>query len=152
AMDGRLLYPAFPYPNYTQVTREDSDALFAYLRSLPAVRQTNRAHELRAPYSSQLALAGWRALFFRPGTFQPDTAQTPQWNRGADLERGLGKCNACDASRNAFGAAGETLELSGGMVHMQNCDAPSLTAAEDAGVSACDLHDVVALLQSGVSA
>ena len=27
--DGRLLYPAFPYPNYTQVTREDSDAIFA---------------------------------------------------------------------------------------------------------------------------
>jgi hypothetical protein len=37
--DGRLLYPAFPYPNYTQVTREDSDALFAYLASLPAVER-----------------------------------------------------------------------------------------------------------------
>ena len=35
--DGRLLYPAFPYPSYTQVTRKDADALFAYLGSLPAV-------------------------------------------------------------------------------------------------------------------
>src|SRR4029079_6012779 len=34
--DGRLLYPAFPYPNYTRVTRADSDAIHAYLRSLPA--------------------------------------------------------------------------------------------------------------------
>lgn len=25
--DGRLLYPAFPYPNFTKVTREDSDAI-----------------------------------------------------------------------------------------------------------------------------
>ena len=37
--DGRLLYPAFPYTNYTQVTREDSDALFAYLKSLTPVAQ-----------------------------------------------------------------------------------------------------------------
>ena len=29
--DGRLLYPAFPYPEYTLVTREDSDALHAFL-------------------------------------------------------------------------------------------------------------------------
>ena len=25
--DGHLLYPAFPYPNYTQITRADADAL-----------------------------------------------------------------------------------------------------------------------------
>ena len=35
--DGRLLYPAFPYNNTTQVSREDSDALYAYLRQLPPV-------------------------------------------------------------------------------------------------------------------
>jgi mono/diheme cytochrome c family protein len=35
--DGRLLYPAFPYTEYTMITREDSDAIFAYLWSLPAV-------------------------------------------------------------------------------------------------------------------
>ena len=27
-----MLTPAFPYPHFTQVTREDSDALFAFLR------------------------------------------------------------------------------------------------------------------------
>ena len=46
--NGRLLYPAFPYTNYTQVTRGDSDALFAYLKSLPAVVQPNLDHALRA--------------------------------------------------------------------------------------------------------
>lgn len=149
--DGRLLYPAFPYPNYTQVTREDADALFAYLRSLPAVRQPNRPHELRAPYNSQLALAGWRALFFKPGTFQPELKQTAQWNRGAYLVRGLGHCNACHASRNAFGATSESLELSGGLIPMQNWYAPSLTSVHEAGVSEWALGDVVALLQTGVS-
>ena len=28
--DGRLLYPAFPYPNFTEITRADADALFAF--------------------------------------------------------------------------------------------------------------------------
>lgn len=29
--DGRLLYPAFPYTEYTRITRDDTDAIFAYL-------------------------------------------------------------------------------------------------------------------------
>ena len=44
--DGRLLYPAFPYDSSTRIARDDADALFAYLRSLPAVAQPNQAHEL----------------------------------------------------------------------------------------------------------
>src|SRR5690606_39004983 len=60
--DGRLLYPAFPYPYYTQVTREDSDAIFAFLRTLPAVEKENKPNALRFPYSQQASLAIWRAL------------------------------------------------------------------------------------------
>jgi len=37
--DGRLLYPAFPYTDYTHVTRGDADAIFAFLRSLRPVTQ-----------------------------------------------------------------------------------------------------------------
>jgi hypothetical protein len=33
ARDGTLLYPVFPYTNYTRMTRDDSDAIYAYLRS-----------------------------------------------------------------------------------------------------------------------
>src|SRR5690606_32357945 len=36
AKDGRLLYPAFPYPNFTQLSRKDVDAMYDYLRTLPA--------------------------------------------------------------------------------------------------------------------
>ena len=36
--DGSLLYPAMPFAAYTKVTRTDCDAIFAYLRSVPAVR------------------------------------------------------------------------------------------------------------------
>ena len=40
--DGRRLYPAFPYPSYTQVTRADADALYAWLMSLPPAQRAER--------------------------------------------------------------------------------------------------------------
>jgi mono/diheme cytochrome c family protein len=33
--DGGLLYPAMPFGSYTKVTRQDSDAIFAYLKTVP---------------------------------------------------------------------------------------------------------------------
>jgi len=149
--DGRLLYPAFPYPNYTHITRADSDALFTYLRSLPAIRQANRAHTLGFPYNSAAALAVWRALFFRPAQVEPDTHQSADWNRGAYLVRGLGHCNACHASRNALGATDGTLDLSGGLIPMQNWYAPSLASTREAGVSDWTTQQITDLLKTGVS-
>lgn len=148
---GRLLYPAFPYTSYTQLTREDSDALFAYLGSVPAAAQPNRPHALRFPYQSQAALAVWRALYFSPGVYQPDTSRDAEWNRGAYLVNGLGHCAACHTPRNALGASSEKLNLAGGLIPMQNWYAPSLTSPHEAGVGAWDPADIVSLLQTGVS-
>ncbi|MEO6017531.1 MAG: cytochrome c [Polaromonas sp.] len=149
--NGRLLYPAFPYTSYTQVTREDSDALFAFLRSLPPVAQANRAHELPFPYQSQAALAVWRALFFSPGVYEPDATRNAEWNRGAYLVKGLGHCSACHTARNALGASTEGLDLAGGLIPMQNWYAPSLTSAQEAGVGDWDRAHIVSLFRTGVS-
>lgn len=150
--DGHLLYPAFPYPNYTLVTRADSDALHAFLRSLPAVAQPNKAHDLSFPFNQQGALAVWRALYFRAAEFQPDAQQSAAWNRGAYLVEGLGHCNACHASRNALGAAMSPLDLAGGLIPVQNWYAPSLAAASEAGVAHWDTQHIVDLLKTGVAA
>jgi mono/diheme cytochrome c family protein len=149
--DGRLLYPAFPYPDYTLVTRQDSDALYAYLRSVPAVQQANRPHALRFPYNAQASLAVWRALFFAPEQFRPEPNKSAEWNRGAYLVRGLGHCQACHAPRNAFGATNTNLELSGGLIPMQNWYAPSLGSPAEAGVQDWSPQEIVQLLKSGVS-
>lgn len=150
--DGRLLYPAFPYPNYTEVTREDADAMFAFLRTVPAVPRANTPHQLRWPYSTQSALAVWRAMFFRPGEYQPGKAQSAAWNRGAYLVRGLGHCAACHTSRNALGANSDMMDLSGGLIPMQNWYAPSLASNAEAGVGHWPLEETVRLLRTGVAA
>ena len=149
--NGRLLYPAFPYPNYTQVTRADSDAIFAYLQSLPAVAEPNRPHALRFPYSTQAALGVWRALFFSPSEPLAEPTQTAEYNRGAYLVNGLGHCTACHTPRNALGATTEARAFSGGLIPVQNWYAPALNAAHEAGVKEWRTEDVAALLQTGVA-
>ncbi len=150
--DGRLLYPAFPYTEYTHITREDSDALYAFLRTVPAVSQANQAHDLRFPYKTQAALAVWRALYFSPGEHVSEQEKSAEWNRGAYLVRGLGHCAACHAPRNFMGATQNNLGLDGGLMPMQNWYAPSLASSAEAGVQGWSTKEVVDLLKTGVSA
>jgi mono/diheme cytochrome c family protein len=147
--DGRLLYPAFPYPNYTKVTRPDADALFAYLHSLAPQKQANRPHELRFPYNQQLTLAGWRLLYFKPGVFEEDKAKDAVWNRGAYLVEGLGHCAACHSTRNSLGATAGG--LAGGLVPTSGWYAPSLSAGTEAGLGKWQAEHIVQLLKTGVS-
>ena len=147
--DGRLLYPAFPYTHTTRVTRDDADALFAWLRSLAPVRQPNRPHALRFPYDSQLALAGWRLLYFRPGVQPVDQARPAAWNRGAYLVEGLGHCSACHSTRNLLGGSGGG--LSGGLIPVSGWYAPSLTSGSEAGLGEWEVPHIVQLLRTGVS-
>lgn len=149
--DGRLLYPAFPYPNFTQVTREDSDAIYAYLRSVPPAVEPNKSHRLRFPYDTQAALAVWRVLSFKPEPFAANAGKPAEWNRGAYLVDGLGHCIACHGSRNSLGATETKLGLSGGLIAVENWYAPSLNDPHEAGVADWPTADVVALLKNGVA-
>jgi hypothetical protein len=77
-----------PFGPYTKVTREDSDAIFAYLRSVPPVRQPNRPHDLRFPFNNRQLILGWRTLFFQEGEYQPDPANRPNGTAAPISSRG----------------------------------------------------------------
>jgi mono/diheme cytochrome c family protein len=167
--NGRLLTPAFPYPNYTHVTRDDSDALYAFfMHSVQPVSQVNRVHELPFPFNTQIALAVWRLMFFQeqPVTQAFNTTKniadksmndcssdlkSCEIERGAYLVRGLGHCSACHSERNALGATTNDQVFSGALMPMQDWYAPSLMDASQAGVMHWPKADVVALLQTGVA-
>ncbi|HTS51892.1 MAG TPA: c-type cytochrome [Burkholderiales bacterium] len=150
--DGTLLYPAFPYTNYTKVTRADTDDLFAYLRSLKPVRKPNRNHEIRFPYNQRKLLIAWRALYFKAGAYRDDPAQSKEWNRGAYLVEGLGHCNACHSTRNMLGAVSNADETAGGLIPIQNWYAPSLNSNRETGLGDWAVGEVADLLKTGVSA
>ncbi|RZI78171.1 MAG: c-type cytochrome [Variovorax sp.] len=149
--DGRLLYPAFPYPSFTQVTREDSDAIYAWLRTVPPAAVANTPHRLRFPYDTQAALAVWRALSFTPGSFVADAGKPAEWNRGAYLVNGLGHCIACHGTRDALGATQTKFGLSGGTIAIEQWYAPSLSSKREASVADWPRRDVIALLQTGTA-
>ncbi|MBC5783111.1 cytochrome c [Ramlibacter sp. USB13] len=149
--NGELLYPAMPFANYTKVTRADSDAIYAYLMSVPPVKQPNRPHELRFPFNQRELLLGWRTLYFKQGEYQPDTKQSAEWNRGAYLLQGLGHCSMCHTAVSALGGSREQETFSGGMIPNQNWYAPSLTSNREAGLGEWDIKDIVDLLQAGAS-
>lgn len=151
ARDGTLLYPAMPFAQYTKVTREDSDAIFAYLQSVPPVRQKNKPHELRFPFNQRELLLGWRALYFKEGEYRPDPAQSAQWNRGAYLVEGLGHCTMCHTAINRLGGTKESQEFEGGMIPNQNWYAPSLTSNRESGLGDWTLKEIGDLLQVGIS-
>ena len=53
-------------------------------------------------------------MYFDAGRYQPDKAQSAQWNRGAYLVQGLGHCGACHTPRTFLGAEDPQRALSGG--------------------------------------
>ena len=101
--DGRLLYPAFPYTSYTSMTREDADAIFAWLRQQPAVTQTAPPHQLCWPYRWQSALAVWRLMYFTPG--DAPSRDDPGIDRSADPGVGRGADRAAGGAGSAGGGA-----------------------------------------------
>jgi mono/diheme cytochrome c family protein len=146
---GRLLAPAFPYEHTSLITREDSDAMFAWLQSQPPVHQATPAHTLRWPLGTQAALAVWRTLYFEPQPFRPDPKQSAEWNRGAYLVQGLGHCAACHSPRNALGASGGVADLSGGLMPVVNWYAPNLDDERATGLASTPVSEIVRLLQTG---
>jgi mono/diheme cytochrome c family protein len=149
--DGTLLYPAMPFASYTKVTRGDSDAIYAYLMSVPPVKQQNHPHELKFPFNNRDLLLGWRTLYFKEGEYVPETRQTAEWNRGAYLVQGLGHCAMCHTAINALGGSSEAKAFEGGMIPNQNWYAPSLTSNREAGLGNWELKDIADLLQVGAS-
>jgi mono/diheme cytochrome c family protein len=149
--DGGLMYPAMPFGSYTKVTREDSDAIFAYLRSVPPVHLPNRADDLRFPYNNRQLILGWRTLFFTEGAYQPNPAMSAEWNRGAYLVEGLGHCSMCHSPINALGGSSQSQAFEGGLIPMQNWYAPSLTSNKEAGLGDWSIPEIVDLLRNGVS-
>ena len=145
--DGRALYPAFPYTSYTQVTREDADALFAYLKSLPASATPNQAHTLRWPFNTQIALKAWRFLFFTPAA-EATQAPASGTDRGAYLVNGLGHCDECHAARNMLGALSTDAAQQGGVLPVSLWFAPSL---QSGWLQRWTVPELQRFLQSGVS-
>ena len=145
--DGTRYYPAFPYPNFTKLTRDDILAIRAYLATLTPHRNTAPPPELRWPLNYRVVMRLWNYLFFRPGIFEPDQQKSAEWNRGGYLVTGAAHCGACHTPKNMFGADRRGRALGGGLV--QGWFAPRLDEAARSGLKSWSVDDIAEYLASG---
>src|SRR5580700_5121826 len=114
--EGQHLYPTFPYDHFTNVSDQDDAALYAFLMTRPAIHAPARENQLPFPLDQRVVVAGWKLLFLRPGSFQPDPSKSAEFNRGGYLVEGLAHCGACHTPRNPLGAERANASFAGGNV------------------------------------
>lgn len=148
--EGHYLYPAFPYVFFTTVSRADSDAILAYLKTVPPVSYRKPANKLPFPLNIRQVMWFWNALYFRPHGFRADPSQSAQWNRGAYLVKGLGHCSQCHTPTNWLGANKTDQAFEGG--ELEHFTAPDLTANARTGLGGWSAAEVVDYLRTGRNA
>lgn len=143
--DDRWLSPTFPYTSYTNLKREDSDAMFAWLQTLPPVKRAQTPDTLEFPYGSEFATRVWRALYFKPAT----SVEIAAMDRGRYLVEGLGHCAACHTARGALGGPLAKSAWMGGAIPGLGWDALPLALVRP--MTDSEAHELASLLKTGVS-
>lgn len=146
---GKYLYPVFPYPWFTKVSRSDSNAIKAYLDTLTPVHQQNKPNKLKWPLSWRISVAAWNLLYFTAGNFKPDPKHSPQWNRGAYLVEGFGHCGECHTPKNMLGASRKGNKRFTGGAAGKYWFAPSLSDNLRLGIGNWSVPEIVRYLKTG---
>lgn len=144
--DGAHYFPAFPYTTYAHARVSDIRDLFAYLKTLAPVAGKVRDHDVRFPFNIRRNVGIWKWLFMDDRPFAPDTARSPQWNRGAYLVNALGHCAECHSPRNFLGGVVAAQRFAGGPDPDGKGWVPNITQK---GLSDWSEKDIAYLLESG---
>jgi mono/diheme cytochrome c family protein len=142
---GEYLYPVFPYPWFTNVTRDDVLAIKAYLFSLAPEHAPRQPLGLAFPFDIRESLLAWRTAFFKPAA--PDRGAT--MSRGEYLVGGLGHCGECHNRHALFGASDWSGKLEGGEI--EGWYAPQLTSGGADSIKSWSGDQLVTFLKSGAA-
>jgi mono/diheme cytochrome c family protein len=145
--DGARLYPAMPFTSYTYMTDADALAIKAYLFSLPPVRAAAPENTLTFPFNQRWAMSIWSAVFNPDSRFEPDTSQTPEWNRGAYLAEALAHCGECHTPRNLAFALNNRKKYAGAVT--AGWRAFNISSDKTTGLGAWRDEDLVSYLSIG---
>ncbi|MEO5686940.1 MAG: cytochrome c [Burkholderiaceae bacterium] len=148
--NGDHLYPAFPYNYFARMPRADTDAVFAYLQSLPPVVNNPDRNQLPFPFNIRALMSVWNLLYLDKTTFVADPAHDEQWNRGAYLVEGPGHCAACHTPKTMLGGPKSGRDFQGGT--FGTWFAPDLTPNGRTGLGGWTRDETVAFLKTGRNA
>jgi mono/diheme cytochrome c family protein len=147
--DGARLYPAMPFTSYTYITDADGLAIKAYLFSLAPVRAAAKANTLSFPFNQRWLLGIWAAVFNAERRFEPNSARSAEWNRGAYLSEALAHCGECHTPRNLAFALNNRRKFAGAVT--AGWRAYNITSDAGTGIGAWH-DDLFAYLSHGHAA
>ncbi|MES2263274.1 MAG: cytochrome c [Pseudomonadota bacterium] len=142
------LYPAMPYTSYRSLSRDDSDALYAYFMQLKPAAVKNKDPDLKFPYNMRFGVRFWNMLFLKDELTDASTGQSAEWKRGRYLTNTLGHCAECHTPRGILGQMDLSKTLTGN--RMARIGAPDISPA---GLSAAGWNatDLASFLGTGVA-
>ena len=144
---GQDMYPTMPYDFYTRATREDVDALYAYMQTVRPVRNKVTVNHLYFPFDQRWSMAAWRELYFTEGVYKPDLSKSAAWNRGAYLVEGFGHCSDCHSPRNLLGGIEKSRDFNGAVI--DGWFALDLTSDIATGLGAWSADEIATYLKTG---
>ncbi len=143
---GVHLYPAMPYVYYSKMTDEDVAAIWAYISTLPPIRNSVVSNKLPFPYNIRASLWFWNLLYRPDPGWHADPAKSPEWNRGAYLVNGPMHCGACHTPKSFLG--GDTSAKFQGY-SIQGWHAPNITNDKQLGLGTWSIDDITQYLKTG---
>ena len=144
---GKHLYPAFPFIYFTHVTRPDSDAIYAYLRTVKPVHSIPPANKLIFPFNIRMMMVFWDTMFFDAGTFRAEPSKSAEWNRGSYIVNGFGHCAACHTPKNLLFGDEKSKALAGGT--QEDWFSANLNGNMRGGLGKWSEADIVQYLKTG---
>ncbi len=129
------------------LTDADALAIKAFLFSLKPVRTATPANTLVFPFNQRWLMAFWSA-FFNPDTrFEPNMAQSAEWNRGAYLAEALAHCGECHTPRNLGQALDNRRKFAGAVA--AGWKAYNITQDKGSGIGAWSDETITHFLSKG---
>jgi len=148
--DGLNYYPSFPYTSYNKIIDDDLKALWSYLRSIPAVAQTNTPHDLTPPFNWRFLISIWKLLNFDQDPFAPKPEKTDTWKRGRYIIEALSHCRECHTPRNIIGGMNMDMDYAGTAKNPEGIAVPNITPERETGIGKWTKSDIDMLLTMGM--
>ncbi len=132
--NGERLIPVHPYTTFNGMIADDLQALVAFLRTVPAVKQANQPKKISVPMFESVFLPAWLAAFAAKET-PPTSAPTSGTARGEYLVRAVGHCGECHTPRTMTMATDNSRFLAGNPKGPEDSEVPNITPDKTTGLT-----------------
>ncbi len=146
---GAHYYPAFPYPSYARMKPTDVADLYAFLKTLPAVKGKAPGHQLGFPFNIRRGIGLWKLLYLSDQPVLALAAGTPEpVLAGRYLVEGPGHCGECHTPRFFTGGLDKYAWLAGAPAAEGTGIVPNITGGEG-GIGSWSEADIVNFFETG---